>query len=84
MGKGLIIFYITFSLGGDRMSYYQPIRSASVLETLLEPPRLSSGPLVSYLTQGTNGMSSAPRVRSSGVGSEVSSFCFVGESFDCC
>lgn len=56
------------------MSHYQPIRSASVLETLLEPPRLSSGPLVSYLTQGNSGMSSVQRPRGGGVGSEVSNF----------
>lgn len=36
---------------GSRLSFGQVIRSASVLETLLEPPRLSSGPLVSYLTE---------------------------------
>uniref|UniRef100_A0A1L8DTG1 Putative e3 ubiquitin-protein ligase trim37 n=1 Tax=Nyssomyia neivai TaxID=330878 RepID=A0A1L8DTG1_9DIPT len=32
-----------------RSSYRQPITSASVLETLLEPPKMSSGPLVSNL-----------------------------------
>ncbi|XP_055686310.1 E3 ubiquitin-protein ligase TRIM37-like isoform X2 [Lutzomyia longipalpis] len=32
-----------------RTSYRQPITSASVLETLLEPPKMSSGPLVSNL-----------------------------------
>ncbi|XP_059614605.1 E3 ubiquitin-protein ligase TRIM37-like [Phlebotomus argentipes] len=32
-----------------RSSYRQPITSASVLETLLEPPKMSSGPLASNL-----------------------------------
>lgn len=51
-------FYCT----ANRMSYCQPIKSASVLETLLEPPRISSGSLVSYLTQSSSG-SNTPRSR---------------------
>lgn len=58
-----------FILSGNRLSYCQPIKSASVLETLLEPPRISSGSLVSYLTQSSSGSGSSgtntPRSRAS-------------------
>lgn len=46
---------------GARTSYRTPITSASVLETLLEPPKLSAGPLASALVGSVVTLSNSNR-----------------------
>lgn len=47
-----------------RNSYRTPITSASVLETLLEPPKMSSGPLAGSLAGNVSSTGSSDSLRS--------------------